>query len=383
MRSLVSSFGLLVLLGFQMTFAEIAFAESVLTQTRAFVEAQDDLGLRVYLKEKLKNPLGLNDWIAIRRILSGRPNLGYDLVFAWDRHKHVKNLDLSTTNIDKALVEADSLALSKKFDEAFAKYQIVARSIKQQGRGRIRIQNRQLYFSVLHSMARSLYGGGKYAESLEVYNWIPPYYFQIRQVLFEKMWAAFRSSKFDYVIGAIASQQSSYFSPYLDPESYLIKIYVMKKLCRENDIVLTLKSIQEYLQGLQKGKITYKEWSRRDLILSGIDILTEQKPNPLELTDVVSREKREIERKRLTDFLIKNFEKNRPRMISQLQKILGYSKLAIGNESSILTQVTELQDSQALSRRGLEWWPATGGEEWLDEIGSHVYIGDSQCVAKK
>ncbi|MBK7961144.1 MAG: hypothetical protein IPK04_07990 [Bdellovibrionales bacterium] len=242
--------------------------------------------------------------------------------------------------------EADSLALARKFEEAFAKYQIIARSIKKPGRGKIRLQNRQLYFSVLQSMARALYGAGKYAESLEVYSWIPPYYFQIRQVLFEKMWAAFRASKFDYVIGAIASQQSRYFSPYLDPESYLIKIYSMKKLCRESDIVLTLNSIQAYLKGLQNGRITYKDWSRRDLILSGIDTLTEQKASPTDLVKLVSREKREIERTRLTNFLIKNFERNRPRMISQLQKVLGYSKLALGNESSLLTQVSDLEESQ-------------------------------------
>lgn len=376
--------GLALVFGFCALFAvQSGLAENVVAQVRAFADAQDDLGLRIYLKEKLKTPMSFSDWVAIRRVLAGRPNLGYDLVFAWDRHKNVKNLDLSVTNIDKALNEADSLALAKKFDEAFAKYQIVARSIKQQGRGKIRLHNRQLYFSVLQSMARALYGGGKYAESLEVYSWIPPYYFQIRQVLFEKMWAAFRASKFDYVIGAIASQQSSYFSPYLDPESYLIKIYSMKKLCRERDILATLNSIQAYLKGLQTGRITYKEWSRRDLILSGIDALTEQRTSATDLLKVVSREKRETERARLTDFLIKNFERNRPRMISQLQKVLGYSKLALGNESALLTQVTELEDSQTLSGKGQEWWPATGGEEWLDEIGSHVFIGDSQCSAKK
>lgn len=358
-------------------------AESIINQTWAFVEAQDDLGLRIYLKEKMKQPLGLKEWLAVRRVLAGRPNPGYDLVFAWDRHKFVKNLDLSLTNMDKALTEADSLLLGKKFDEAFKKFQIIARSIKQQGRGKIRLQNRQIYFSVIQSMGRSLYGAGRFAESLEVYNWIPPYYFQIRQVLFEKMWAAFRAGKFDQVVGSIASQQSSYFSPYLDPESYLIKIYVMKRLCREQDIRQTLKSIEEYLSGLQTGKITFKEWSRRDLILSGITTLAELNENPLELTQVVNRQRREVERKRLTDYLQKNFEKNRQRLISQLQKVLGYSKLALGNESSFLTRITDLEVSQTLSRKSMELWPATGGEEWLDEIGGHVYIGDSQCKTKE
>lgn len=373
----------LLLAGLAIISARKSQAESLINQTWAFVEAQDDLGLRIFLKEKMKVPLSLKDWLAVRRVLAGRPNPGYDLVFAWDRHKFVKNLDLSLTNMDKAMTEADSLLLSKNFDEAFKKFQIIARSIKKQGRGKIRLQNRQIYFSVIQSMGRSLYGAGRFAEALEVYNWIPPYYFQVRQVLFEKMWAAFRAGKFDQVVGSIASQQSSYFSPYLDPESYLIKIYVMKRLCREQDTRLTLKSIEEYLSGLQSGKITYKDWSRRDLILSGITSLAESRENPLELIQIVSRQKRDVERKRLNDYLQKNFEKNRQRLISQLQKVLGYSKLALGNESAFLTQITDLEDSQTLSRINMELWPATGGEEWLDEIGGHVYIGDSQCKTKE
>lgn len=356
---------------------------SVLSDTNDFIQVQDDLGLRVYLKEKLKTPLSLNEWLGVRKALAIRPNAGFDLVFAWDRHKLVKGLNLDKTNVDKALVEADQLMSEKKFGDAFKKYQIIARTVKNSGKGRIKLQNRQFYFSMLQAMGRSLYGAGRYAESLEVYSWIPAYYFQIRQVLFEKMWAAFRASKFDQVIGAIASQQSGYFSYYLDPESYLIKIYVMKRLCREQDIKLTLASIEEYLTGLKTGKITAQDWARRDLILSGIDMLAQQKPTEKELLQIVSFSKRDAEQKRLSTFLQKNFEKNRVRLISQLQKVLGYAKLALGNESSYLAQISDLPDSDTLSQRGLELWPATEGEEWLDEIGSHVYIGDSQCVAKK
>ena len=358
-------------------------ASNIVGLTRDFVNAQDDLGLRIFLKERLKTPLTINEWLGVRKALSIRPNAGFDLAFAWDRHKGVKGLNLEQTNIDKALVEADKLTEDRKFEDAFKKYQIIVRTVKASGKGRIKLQNRQFYFSMLQGMARSLYGAGRYAESLEVYNWIPAYYFQIRQVLFEKMWAAFRASKFDQVIGAIASQQSGYFSYYLDPEAYLIKIYVMKRLCRDQDIKLTLKSIEEYLKGLQTGRITSKDWARRDLILSGIDILTEETTNKEELLQVVSQQKRDAERKRLSLFLQKHFDRNKVRLISQLQKVLGYAKLALGNESSYLTQISELPDSETLSRRGIEFWPATGGEEWIDEIGSHVYIGDSQCTVKK
>ncbi|MBK7961143.1 MAG: hypothetical protein IPK04_07985 [Bdellovibrionales bacterium] len=94
--------GLAICIGFcGLLLVQGGLAESVVAQARGFVDAQDDLGLRIFLKEKLKNPMAFNDWVAIRRVLSGRPNLGYDLVFACDRHKHVKNLDLSVTNIEK------------------------------------------------------------------------------------------------------------------------------------------------------------------------------------------------------------------------------------------------------------------------------------------
>lgn len=357
----------------------LSWAQSISGQVDEFIKHKDDLGLRVYLREKLKTQVSIKEWLDVREALTVRPNAGYDLVFAWDRHKNVKGLNLSQTHVDKAMTQGDQLFEQKKFDEAFKKYQAVAKAVKQAGKGKIRLQNRQFYFSVLQAMARSLYGAGRYSEALEVYTWIPPYYFQIRQALFEKMWAAFRAGKYDQVVGSIASQQSGYFSTYLDPESYLIKIYVMKRLCRTKDIELTLASIQTYLKDLETGQVTYKDWARRDLVMSGFDILINSPPAQRELLEVVNMEKRESEKKRLTSFLTKSFERNRPRLISQLQKVLGYSKLAVVNPSAALTQITDLADSETLSKKGFEWWPATGGEEWLDEIGSHVYIGDSLC----
>lgn len=373
--SLQGLLSLVVLL--TLSLGEVGSAQSLVSQVEKFYGAQDDLGLRIFLKERINQPLSVNDWLAIRRMLSLRPNSGFDLIFAWDKHRQVRGLNLSETNVDKALRQADALLEQRKFEEAFRKYQAIARAVKTSGKGKIRLQNRQFYFSTLHSMARALYGAQRFEESLEVYGWIPPYYYQVRQIQFEKMWAAFRAGRYDKVVGAIASQQSGYFSKYLDPESYLIKVYIMKRLCREQDVKYTMDSIQSYLSELQSGQITYREFARRDLLMSGFDILIEK--NSATEIGLVTEAQRTQEKKKLKDYLVKIFDRHKPRLLSQLQKVLGYSKLALSGNSPFLSGISNLEDSETLEKKGLEFWPATGGEEWLDEIGSHVYVGQSQC----
>ena len=62
-----------------------------------------------------------------------------------------------------------------------------------------------------------------------------------------------------------------------------------------------------------------------------------------------------------------------------VEKVLGYSAIAVTQEQKLLSQVKSLPESSVLESQGFELWPASTGEEWTDEIGSHVFIGESQC----
>lgn len=363
----------LVLLG---SFAQ---ATPFTDQLEDLAEANDDLGIRILLRSSYKRRFSIEEWAQIRALLASRPNVGYDLVVAWDRQPSYRGspLERASLSFNASLEQADQLLSGAKYEEAFRIYQTLARQLKPR-KGDVSSENRQLYYSILHQMGRALYSMKRYADAIEVYGWIPPAYFQIRQVMFEKMWAAFRGNRIDYALGTIASQQSAYFSRYLDPESYLIKIYIYKKLCREKDLQETVKQIKQYIVDIQSGKYNFMEWGRKDILrLSMVMLLTEK---PTKKYEYISETARLQERRRVEDYLRVKFEQEKPILLGQLQKVLGYSSLAMQGDQKFLEKMEKLPDSKVLRETGFEYWPATDGEEWQDEIGSHVFIGESQCT---
>lgn len=356
---------------------------NLVSNVQSLEEVGDDLGIRVLLRKNFRSKLTTSDWAKIRAVLSRRPNVGFDVVKAWDNQVSLRGtvLDKEANKVTAALEKADALMLAEKFEAAFTQYQVVAKYIKKSNNNRITRSLNQLYLNVLHQMARALYSAGRFQESLDVYAWIPPVYSQTRQVMFEKMWTAFRAGRIDLALGAIASQQSEFFSKYLDPESYLIKIYLLKRLCREREFKTTIESVRDYLQELKSGEFTYMDWARADLSrMSLAKLLQEDEKNGDKiLLDLVSQEDREVERKKIRAYLQKKFSEQKKRLELQLTKVLGYGTIAITQEQRQLSQVKSLPESRILEAQGFELWPAGTGEEWTDEIGSHVFIGESQC----
>jgi hypothetical protein len=357
----------------------VSSAQSLVERVEDMAEVNDDLGIRILLRQSFKRNMSFTEWNKVRLILAQRPNVGQDLVVAWDRQMAFKGspAEKASMQLNGIVDRADELLSGMKFDEAFRMYQSVARQIKPK-KGDVGVSNQQFYYSLLQQMGRSLYGSKRYAEALEVYGWIPPAYSQIRQVMFEKMWAAFRANRLDMAVGSIASQQSAYFSRYIDPESYLIKIYVFKKLCRAKELNQTVKEVKDFIANIQSGRYTYMEWGKKDVLrLSLVQLITEV---PEKKYAYVTEAARQAEKKAIQAYLQQRFEQEKPMILAQLQKILGYSALALQGEQKFLEKVAQLPSSRVLSESGFEYWPASDGEEWQDEIGSHVFIGESQCT---
>lgn len=353
----------------------------IVTQIRAMAKAKDDLGARILLRKAMHEKLSTEDWIEVDRILTIRPNVGYDVVIAWGRHSSAQALLNSPENavINKKLSEADELALKNKFSEAFNIYQDVAKSIKSRNGNKIPRVQAQLYFNVLQQMGRTLYGMKKFDDALEVYGWIPPTYYNARQVMFEKMWTAFRAHRLDRALGAVASQQSAFYSKYLDPESYLIKIYILKKLCRDRELNLTVISIKNYLELLRNKKLSSLEWAKSDLLRLSLANLVYQ--GSLASNLGVSTAERTAEKKKIRLYLMTKFNDDKGRLIASLEKVLGYASIAASTDQKALAKVSDLPSSDILEKQGNEYWPGAN-EQWVDEIGSHVFIGDSQCKQK-
>lgn len=341
----------------------------------------DPLSKRILIKDLAKKKIDIKNWNDVRVYLLKNPQMGYDLIYKWDkiRPKDVTE-DLKETEINEKLDKADEFMLSEKFDSAFKLYQEVALEIKKELK-KGKKENNFLYESAVHSMARALFGAGRYNEATEVYGWIPSDYPRFRQVLFEKMWAAFRGGRLDISLGAIASQQSSYFSNYIEPETYLVKIYIFKKFCLDDDVKHLRKEIDDVRKKIETNNVSfYNDWVRSDIEIQSIHNLTKILPNSDSRGSVKPLDrKKEIDT--ITDLLKNKYDIDIKRIKKDLENITAYSFIALGSKDFAFVKHQEF-NREALLEKGDEIWPAFDSEDWLDEMGGHVFIGESLCQNK-
>lgn len=341
-------------------------------------ELGDNLALRVYVKNNRNALLSYHSWRKVREILMEHEGVGYDLIYVWDRKQPKTSSNFKKARaIEIALRKADRLLLKKKFESAFQRYQKVANQIKpklgQDG------NNLNLYYSVLRGMGRSLYGARRYSEAAEVYGWIGATFPQYRQVLFEQTWAAFRAGKIDYALGALASQSSAYFSRYLEPEAYLLQVYIYKKLCRKKDFSRTLEELESFKEDLSSNRYELRDWAYGNLETRILYQLLEVEPNSKRRPILVRLSEKRKEQERIRRVLSKRHKVEIRRLKKQINLVLAYSKLAVTRSSRVLKAVQTLPSREDWLNAGLEIWPADSAEDWIDEIGTHRFLGDSLC----
>ncbi len=351
----------------------------VLREIRNGFEKKDDLQLRVLIKLFATYPVTVPEWNFIRRVLHSRPTVGFDIIFKWDQLRP-GTIDLKSreNKINNLMAQADAAMLEEDFDKSFRYYQLLGKILKQEiVKGQK--DNYYLYWSSIHSMARALYGAGRYKESLQVYGWISRDYYKFRQSLFEKMWAAFRANRFDIAMGAIASQQSSFYSDFLEPETYLIQVYIFKKLCR----VQELDSIRQLIKGIRskvdptKGNYSLADWVKSDVEILSLYRMLSIVIDPQDA--FVNRKK--LEQTRIRQMLEKRFQAERERISKQLDMVLGLSNLSVSMDQSKIN-IEVVPDRATLLKSNKEFWPTESAEDWIDEQGGHLYIGSSQCAGK-
>jgi tetratricopeptide (TPR) repeat protein len=346
-----------------------------------YEDDKDDLSLRIAIKRLARVNMPYSEWLNIRRLLHRRPGVGYSMLFKWDRlpFKDSRNPQWvkTETRVNEWLASADKKMLSRDFQAAFTMYQRAANTLKKEITGH-HLDNYLLYQTIFHSMARALYGAGRFDDSLAVYGWITKNYPRYRQVLFEKMWAAFRAHHADLALGAIASQRSAYFSDYMEPESYLVQIYLYKKLCRNEETKAIRQDVLRFRERLAHGKYTYADWARSDLENYSLYRLTTQKVESS--GGPITRQEKIREQDTIRKLLMARFEEEKTRLMHDLNQVLAYSYISVGADKLKL-QSGEL-DRRRLRRTGQEYWPVDDSEDWLDELGDHLYIGASQCQPK-
>lgn len=360
-----------------------------LETAKSLLAVGDHLGFRVLVKRLYWKQITYGEWYRLKALINANArNVGFDLIYVWNlRNPNGKS------NLDKTLEYADSLMLNGNFGQAFTEYQKAAdhlRKLQQYLKGQPGPQAAERYQDsvavfpfVLHSMGRALYGAGRFDEAIVVYSWLEPSYPRFRQVLFERMWAAFRAGRVEIALGAIASQRSAYFSSFLSPESYLIQTYIYRKLCRNEDLAQVLAEMKRYEEALKK-ETAPEGWAGSDLetrVLWGLS--RSQKPKSSEKFPEISDPEREKEKAEIRNALDRAFQSQRAKILADLKSAMAYAHLAgVADTRQALKPVQKLTSRQELSHLDLESWPVDSAEEWVDEIGRHIFVGESLCAAK-
>lgn len=346
-------------------------------------EAKDRLGLRVYLKKKLlSSKLSARDWLNYRNFITENlSDVGYDMLYAWDR----KTPSLAETAKVKAsrelLEKADALMLGKNFAESFNLYQKIAENLKVDLTSSDQTVSKSahiLYPYVLDGMGRSLYALGRHDESAEVFGWIPSSYPRYRRVMFEQMWAYFRAGRADMTLGKVASQFSSFFSEYHQPEAYLVQAYIHKKLCRKEELAALIGRMKTLRERVIAGDFTWRNWMDSDIEGFILKKIYNSKVKVKNIAFIDPKE-RLLERKHIEKSVSSAFVKDRPRWLENMESAIAYAQITTA-KNSLLKPVEKLPSRQELSGLNIEIWPADSREDWIDEMGTHRFVGESKCV---
>lgn len=344
----------------------------VVSEFQRLMNEKDYLSARVFLKSNWQVRLNRGQWRTIRKRLHAEPKVGWDILRWWDS-KSVAGLNAPGAALDKEIQAADRLFAQKKYLEAYALYKNVTTLIRK----RQFSENRFLYYDLVTSMARALYANGDFLQSYRLYMWIPPIYPRYKQVLFERMWAAFRAGEIEHALGDLVAQYSPFFGGVINPEAFLVQIYAYKKLCQDQDLDRVLLLVQKFRKRLEENGFSVQDWALSDwetMPLARLSVQTE-----VASSDWVEAGAREQEKQLVLKILNRKYAEDRKEYLSNLTKVMAYAKMAFDLSTKELARIRELPAPDALIKQRLEMWPIDGPEDWLDEIGNKFFLGKSKC----
>lgn len=315
---------------------------------------------REHLDYMLISKITPKEWIKIRDIVHANPQIGIDVLQKIDDLTPFKK-----NKVDQAISVADKYFELRKFKEAAILYQKILKFIIKNKKYDSK-RNDQLYWSLIHSLARSFYGLKQYNEALTVYKTIPISYPFYRQVLFESMWASYMNDDLEFALGAIASMNSGNFSKVLEPEVYLVQYYIYKRLCNDEAALLVKNRVQAISKLVLGIEFQLGTWIRKDvdklvyrkILLSG-DLKNKN------IQDLRSR--LEMEKNRDFDRLEKEFE-----------LVNAHFDLDSGKNSNLSPMKKFKNIGQILNTKN-DFFLVSDKELWTDEIGKYVYLKKDLC----
>lgn len=338
---------------------------------------RDDLGARIRFRQLAGAKLDAATWEWLGGQAEAHPEWGEDLLFM-SMERAAAGLPPTAFEgrfVQQQIEKADAAMLGKRFTEAVEIYRSVLNSHYGKDSKRVGAQYMRL------ALVRALYGSGKYDEARGESIRIPPSFSRFKHVLFERMWSAFRAGRADVALGDIAAQRSSYFGNYLEPESYLVLVYLLKRLCREDEAQEVIRQMEGFQADLASGKFSLSQWAKLEV---GTRMYLElmERPDPSGL-DRQAVDLRNRERNWISKLLNSSFDKKRKQWMDELPQVISYSRLAVNPlMGGALQPIEKFPNREKMLERGYEIWPVEDGEQWLDELGNQRFMGDSRCVKK-
>lgn len=296
--------------------------------------------------------------------------------------------------------------------------------------------------AALMGLARVLYQGKKFNDSIKIYRSIPRDTVYFHDSLMENSWNYLRSGKFRSALSNFQSLHSVFYKDYYQPESLILRAYVYLYICKYYEMEKVLNFFNSIYQPLLKEINRSLKWasSYDSYVKAALDAKRNQEQG-LEISDgsvlpkvVMNRviknakfrslitylEKLQEEKKLLDSFpaewrrdrvgrnanyilkrriasttktagkeiynILLHIRKELKRL-SLSEQYLRYDMLK-GKREYLKKKISKkyldkLQIDEKISRsyyvqNGYEYWPFDG-EAWLDELGNYHYLGKQNC----
>ncbi|MFN7685896.1 MAG: hypothetical protein ACK5QT_10865 [Oligoflexia bacterium] len=339
------------------------------------IDHDDRLGARVRVREIASGKLDAKTWRWLDLQVAAHPEWGEDLTtLVIDKAAEGRGWT-EPLSAQESLVAGDEAMQAKRFNEAAQAYRAVLN-----GAQAAELLPGLVWHTRL-ALARALYAAKRFDEAYVEAKKIPAKFSRYRHVLFIRMWAAFRAGRVELALGEIAAQKSDYFGPTLEPESSLLLIYLLKRLCREAEALDVITQMDQVLSDLKSRKFGFKDWAKLEVgTRTFLEILNQPDPSRIQSKSMPARQR---ERAWIQRLLESSFEKKRAQWIDELPRVIAYSRLAITpGMGSALKPIEKISSREKLLEQGYEVWPLQGEEQWLDELNSYRYLGDSACAQK-
>jgi hypothetical protein len=331
-----------------------------------FSKLEDDLkkynliSAREYLFYMEQNGLTKEEWIKVRDLIHQYPQIGLDVLLSFD-----KNSPYPLNKVDAAIKKADQLMSNKKFLEAAYGYQEILKFITKSPKFK-NGRNLQLYWSLIHSLARAFYGLKQYDDAYTLYATIPSSYPFYRQVQFERMWNNYMNDKLDYALGAIPTMASGRFSKILEAEVYLVQYYIYKRLCRFKEAEAVKRKVKAYQKSLDVIQFQLGNWIKKDVV------------NLIYRQVLLSGDLQSEETNRLKNILELEKNKDFERMKKEFDLVVAHLDLDSGNNNNLKPVKTPLI-AKEIFLKSYEKWNSENGEFWPDEMGKYVFVQKDVC----